>query len=136
MPDYYQKEIEDILRKAEEDAPLPLPQSKQSLRSLIWQYVRQSLSGSGWSITPGRLMLAAVSILLAALVLRFMLPGVVGPLAWVGLIIFIIAYGMFFVGKPANRNAGGKMWRGRYIDDEPNEGGQSLLDRIRRRFRG
>lgn len=137
MPDQYQREIEDILKKAEAQAPLPKPQSsRQSLRSLVWRYARQSMSGSDWPISPGKLMLTAGALLLVALVLRAT-PAV--WLAWVGLVVFIIAYAMFFI-KPSKRANGGarstrKMWRGNYIDDEPESAAGSLKDKVRRIFR-
>lgn len=133
MPDQYQREIEDILRKAEAQAP------RQSLRSLVWQYARQSMSNSAWPISPGKLMLTAVALLLVAAILRAMLPMVFGPLAWAALVVFIIAYAMFFI-KPSKRANGGapgarKMWRGHYIDDEPESASKSMKDRVRRIFR-
>lgn len=140
MPDQYQREIEDILRKAEAQAPLPKPQSsRQSLRSLVWQYARQSMSNSAWPISPGKLMLTAVALLLVAAILRAMLPMVFGPLAWAALVVFIIAYAMFFI-KPSKRANGGspgarKMWRGHYIDDEPESAAKSMKDKVRRIFR-
>lgn len=137
MPDQYQREIEDILRKAEAQAPLPKPQSsRQSLRSLVWRYARQSMSNSAWPISPGKLMLTAVALLLVAAILRAMLPMVFGPMAWAALVVFIIAYAMFFI-KPSKRANGGarKMWRGHYIDDEPESAAKSMKDRVRRIFR-
>ena len=140
MPDQYQREIEDILKKAEAQVPLPKPQSsRQSLRSLVWRYARQSMSSSDWPISPGKLMLTAVALLLVAAVLRAMLPMVFGPLAWAALVVFIIAYAMFFI-KPSKRASGDarstrKMWRGNYIDDEPESAADSLKDKVRRIFR-
>ena len=139
MPDQYQREIEDILRKAEAQAPLPKPQSsRQSLRSLVWQYARQSMSNSAWPISPGKLMLTAAALLLVALVLKSVLP-ITMWLGWAALVVFIIAYAMFFI-KPSKRANGGargtrKMWRGHYIDDEPESAAKSMKDRVRRIFR-
>ena len=108
MPDY-QQEIEDILRKAEAEAPLPSPQSRRSLRTLVWQFARQSLNSNAWGVSPGKIMLAALGILLAAFLLRPLVPGMFGLLAWAGLIIFIVAYGMVFLkaieGGPAQNVA-------------------------------
>ena len=132
MPDQYQKEIEDILKKAEAEAPLPSAQSRRSLRGMVWQYVRQSLNTKAWGISPGKIMLAALAILLAAFLLRPIVPGMFGLLAWAGLIIFIVAYGMVFL-RPSKSPVDRKMWRGRYIDDEPGEGGGSWWGRFRRK---
>lgn len=140
MPEQYQKEIEDILRQAEADAPLP-KQRRQSLRAMVWQYARQSVSSDAGRFSPGRLMLAALAILLVAVVLRFMMPPILfGLLAWMGLALFIVAYAMFFL-RPSNRGAARKQWRGRYLDGEASDGGgaggagQSWLGRLTRRFR-
>ncbi len=132
MPDQYQKEIEDILKKAEAEAPLPSGSSRRSLRGMVWQYVRQSLNTKAWGVSPGKIMLAALAILLAAFLLRPFVPGMFGLLAWAGLIIFIVAYGMVFL-RPS-KTGQRKMWRGRYIDDEPN-GGSSWWQGLKRRFR-
>ena len=130
MPDQYQKEIEDILKKAEAEAPLPSAQSRRSLRGMVWQYTRQSLNSKAWGVSPGKIMLAALAILLAAFLLRPIVPGMFGLLAWAGLIIFIVAYGMVFL-RPSKSPMDRKMWRGRYIDDETS--GDSWWGRFRRK---
>ena len=134
MPDQYQKEIEDILKKAEAEAPLPTAKSRDSLRGMVWQYARQSLNTKAWGVSPGKIMLAALAILLAAFLLRPFVPGMFGLLAWAGLIIFIVAYGMVFL-RPSKSPVDRKMWRGRYIDDEPGEGGGSWWSGLKRRFK-
>ena len=107
---------------------------------MVWQYARQSVSSGAGRFSPGRMMLAAVAILLAAAVLRFMLPMLFGPLAWAGLALFIVAYAMFFL-RPSSRGGARKQWRGRYLDGEASDGGdgngagQSWLGWLTRRFR-
>ena len=133
MPDQYQKEIEDILKKAEAEAPLPSAQPRRNLRGMVWQYARQSLNSTAWGISPGKIMLVALAILLAAFLLRPIVPGMFGLLAWAGLIIFIVAYGMVFL-RPSKSRGERKMWRGRYIDDEPS-GASSWWQGVKRRFR-
>lgn len=130
MPDQYQKEIEDILKKAEAEAPLPSENSRRSLRGMVWQYARQSLNSTAWGVSPGKIMLAALAILLAGLVLRYMIPAL-GVLMWISLVVFIIGYGMVFL-RPSKSPLERKMWRGRYIDEE-SEGGGSWWDRFRRK---
>ena len=132
MPDQYQKEIEDILKKAEAEAPLPSGSSRRSLRGMVWQYTRQSLNSTAWGVSPGRIMLAALVVFLAGMVLRYMIPTL-GVLMWLSLILFIIGYGMVFL-RPSKSPLERKMWRGRYIDDEPNGGG-SWWQEMKRRFR-
>lgn len=133
MPEQYQKEIEDILKKAEAEAPLPSGSSRSSLRGMVWQYARQSLNSTAWGVSPGKIMLAALAILLAGLVLRYMIPAL-GYLMWVSLVVFIIGYGMVFL-RPSKSPLERKMWRGRYIDDESNGDGASWWQGLKRRFR-
>ena len=133
MPDY-QQEIEDILRKAEAEAPLPSPQSRRGLRTMVWQYARQSLNSNAWGVSPGKIMLAALAILLAAFLLRPFVPGMFGLLAWAGLIIFIVAYGMVFL-RPSKPRGERKMWRGKYIDEEEGGEGDSWWKGLKRRFK-
>ena len=131
MPDQYQKEIEDILKKAEAEAPLPSGDARRSLRGMVWQYVRQSLNTKAWGVSPGKIMLAALALLLAGLVLRYMIPAL-GYLMWVSLVVFIIGYGMVFL-RPSKSKVDRKMWRGRYIDGD--EDGTSWWDGLKGRFR-
>ena len=111
MPSRYQREIEDILEKAGEEGPRRRPQrarERRSLRQLVWLYVRQSLSGNLFSISPGRIMLLGFVLLLSFLLVRPFNGGVAGMLAWAGLIVFIIGYGMVLVRPPKIE----KRWRG------------------------
>lgn len=130
MPHKYQREIEEILQQAGDLGAGEGSRSrrKKSFVRLAWEYFKQSVGGNILAITPGRVMLGAVLLLLAALVLNLATPGfgIVGLLAWIGFILFIVGYAMFFI-KPRPVE---KRWRGDVIqyDDE------TLWDRIRRRF--
>ena len=131
MPNRYQREIEDILEKAGEVGPRRRPKRaprRQSFRQLVWLYVRQSLSGNLFSISPGRIMLLGFVLLLSFLLVRPFSAGAAGMLAWAGLIVFIIGYGMVLVRPPKIE----KRWRGQSVELEPS--GRTWLDRIRRRF--
>ena len=126
MADRYQREIEEILRKAGDVAPPVAPSPRKvGLRRLIWTNIKQSLAGKPLSFTPGRAMLAAVLLLLAALVLNSVGVGPVALVALAGLILFIVAYGMFFIRPPKPQ----KRWRGQVIEEEKDGG---LWDRFRR----
>ena len=132
MPSRYQREIEDILEKAGEEGPAkrrPRRSSdRRSFRKLVWLYVRQSLSGNLFSISPGRIMLFGFVLLLSFLLVRPFSAGVAGMLAWAGLIIFIIGYALVLVRPPKIE----KRWRGQSVEmDSP---GGSWLDRIRRKI--
>ena len=127
MSDRYQREIEEILRQAGEATPPVAPSPKKlGLRRLVWTHVKQSLAGKPWSLTPGRAMVAAVLLLLAALVLNAVGVGPVAIVAFAGLILFIVAYGMFFIRPPKAQ----KRWRGQVIEEESSG---SWWDRFRPR---
>ena len=130
MPDRYRREIEEILRQAGELEPSERRgRSRQSVVRLVWLYVKQSLSGKGWSLSPGRIMLVAVSLFLAAAIVPAFIPGsgLGMPLGLAGLLLFIVGYAMFFVKPPQIE----KRWRGQPID----ELGESWWDRLRRKLR-
>ena len=133
MSEQYQKEIEEILEKAGEAPIAPVErQPRPGLWRLLRQYFRQSMGKRGWSISPGRVMLTAISLLLAALVLRMFMPVVVVPLALAGLILFFVAYGMFFV---PGRKGPEKKWRGQLIEEPCQHALTTLWGRFRRRLK-
>lgn len=133
MSEQYQKEIEEILEKAGETPVAPVErQPRQGLWGLLRMYFRQSMGSKGWSISPGRLMLTAVSLLMAALVLRMFMPAVVVPLALAGLILFLVAYGMFFVNP---RKGQQKKWRGQLIEEPSQNPLTAMWERLRRRLK-
>ena len=125
MPERYQQEIEEILRQSGELTGKPKRQP--SFLKLVWRHFLQSLGGKTWSISPGRVMLAAVSLLLTALLISSAAPGFVAPLAWAGLLLFIVGYAMFFI-KPQKPLE--KRWRGQKIELE----GDSWWDRLRKKL--
>ena len=126
MPDRYQREIEDILRQAGDLGPGPRSaRRRRGLLALIWRYFGQAPSGNAWGITPGRVMLAAVAVLLLALVAGSMTSGVAPLLGFAGLLLFIVGYAMFFIKPPKAE----KRWRG-----QPIEYGSSWWSRLRKRL--
>ena len=130
MSDKYMKEIEDILKQAEDVMPADRagargsghgnPGGQPSLLSRI-------SGGRGLKISAGKLMLASFALLLLALVLGAAGFGSVVFLVAAGLILFVIAYALFFIRPGASYE---KRWRGRIIEDRP-----SMLDRMRRWLR-
>ncbi len=123
MSDKYRKEVEDILEQAGvPPGRAPVPRRKPGFWRLLWMYAGKALGGRTWAITPGRVMIAAVVVLLLALVLR------AGPImGLIGLLLFIVAYAMFFM-RPRNRVE--KRWRGRSVEEEDDS---DWWDRIRGR---
>jgi hypothetical protein len=127
MSEKYKKEIEDILRKAGETGSVgPRRGFGRSIPRLIWFQLAESIGGKGWSLSPGRVMLIAVALLLTALIFGSFAPSLVGVLAWSGLILLIVGYAMFFI-RPKRPE---KTWRGRRLDD----GEDSWWKRIRRKI--
>ena len=126
MTDRYKKEIEEILDQAGELGSARGAPYRQGFLKLLWMQLVQSVSGQPWSISPGRVMIGAVGLLLVALLLRPAVPAVVEPILWASLIVFIVGYAMFFIRKPTIE----KHWRG-----QPIEYSTSWWDRLRSRIK-
>lgn len=96
--------------------------------SALWRGFLGSLAGRPWTISPGRVMLLAVALLLSYLIVKPFAAGVAGSLAWAGLVLFIVGYALFFIRPPGSKME--KRWRGRVLDDD-----DSWWDRLRKRAR-
>ena len=129
MPEKYKDEIEEILKKAGEAAPSPntdesqrhpedRPRGRESTVSRQAPAPRSSPGQRRPSITPGKLMLLGVILLIVGI--KFW------PLIWVGLAILAGGYMMYFV-APRSINYE-KRWRGRSVEDAP----KSQWDRLKR----
>ena len=130
MSSKYQREIEEILEKSGDLGPSKKPKrkpDKESLFKLAGLYVKQALSGKLWSLSPGRVMLIGLLLLLSMLIVMQFVPGIPGLLAWAGLLIFIVGYGMVLAKPPKVE----PRWRGQPMELR----GDSLWSRIRRRLR-
>ena len=129
MSDRLIREIEDILERAESSA------SDDDSRTTLQKYGRESwflrLVRNGARLNallkPSRVMLAGITLLLVAVLLNTLIPGRVHLLVWAGLVLFVVAYGLFFVNPSGVYE---KRWRGRLVEDRG-----SWLDRLRRRLR-
>ena len=126
VPEKYQEEIEEILKQAGGLVASSRPaKTRPSLWRLVRMYILSSLGGKLWSLNPGRIMMVAVSLLLLALLFTRIVPGIGGPVALAGLLLFIVGYGMFFV-QPRGIE---KHWRGQPIEQD----GNSWWSRFRRK---
>lgn len=110
MSERYQREIEEILKEVVQK-PAKKPRRHRGFRPRLANPFR----GLTTAITPGKLLMTSVALLLTALLVRRVAPGLVGLLFWAGLLLFIAAYAFFFVrwGSGPKRR-----WRGRPLDDD------------------
>lgn len=124
MPERFQQEIEEILEQSE--ALAPPTRSKRAQRAKP-----DSPSGAGGFITPGRVIIAAVLLLLTfALIFDGTLATV---FLWAGLVVGVLGYAFFFV--RADRADNKLHWRGKPVEYESPQGGPSFWDKLTRRFR-
>ena len=126
MPDRYQDEIEEILRKAGEVVPSSPPKEIERAEEERAKPVRASHQDPSPSpnyrwrlpkVSPGKVMLAGGIILIMGIWF--------GPLIWVGLVLLVTASLLFFV-TPRSMSYE-KRWRGRAVEDV-----QSPWERLKR----
>ena len=116
MSERYQQEIEEILGKIDE---LPLHRAKPkklSFPRIMLTAAGRFLGGRGWNLSPGRIMLGSLVLLLLALLFRASMPGMVAPIAWAAVVLFILGYALFFINPHASNE---KRWRGQLIETVP-----------------
>ena len=132
MPEKYQDEIEEILRRSGESAPVkgsrqseqPLEDDSEAYSSLRDLKQSNRRSARWWpSFSPGKVMLGGLAIFLIGAITPFSL------LIWPGLAILVIAYLLFFV-KPGSATIE-KRWRGRSVEEEDG----SNVDKLKRWLR-
>ena len=127
MANRYQREIEEILGQANEDAAGADAEGRGAAtpvgRRLRPQTPRRS-PGSSPYLTPGRLLRAGLAALAASLLLNIFGVGIASPLFWIGVALLIVAYVAFFT-KP--RRTTERRWRGQPLDDPPESGPVSRL---------
>lgn len=116
MSERYQREIEEILDKIEE---LPLGRAKAKRRGFpraVLAAVGRFLGGRGWGLSPGRIMLGSLVLLLVALLFRTSMPGMVAPIAWAAVVLFILGYALFFINPHTSYE---RRWRGQTVENTP-----------------
>ena len=129
MSEKYQREIEDILGQIEGPAQRKARPRKTGLVRKLLNAFGRFLGGKGWNLSPGRIMLGSLSILLVALLFGAGMPGILGAaLAWGAVILFILGYALFFINPSSSHE---KRWRGQAVETPP-----TLWERVIRRIKG
>ena len=134
MSQRYQREIEEILGKANEDASDEASDEsagrpKRGQRTAHRAAPPRRPRRFSFSFTPGRLFQVGVVLLVVAVVVNWIDVNLMGislaaPIAYVGVALFIIAYVSFFT-RP--RRTVERRWRGQVLDDPPGSGSASRL---------
>ena len=129
MPEKYQNEIEEILRRSGEAAPVEStrnrPLAPEDSPELVDDHAQSPRSSRRWiNFSPGKIMLGGLVIFLIAVIMGFKI------FIWVGLAVLAGAYLLFFV-KP-NYGTIEKRWRGRLIEEPGSEEPESRVDRLKK----
>ena len=133
MSERYQREIEEILQQVGESTHTKEP-DKAKKNSLLALFSRIGNGiGSVIYLSSRRLMTIGIALLLSAILVSAILPGLLGPFVWLGLILFILVYALFFA-RPSLKME--RRWRGRPIELQPEAcRGEGLWDRFQRWLR-
>ncbi len=140
MPTRYEREIQQILdesnRQVDRIDPKSDPNSKQSAtqneKTSNSSIGRKEPIRSHLRITTYKIVGAGVLSLLLSGLLSWLLPSASGPLVWIGIGLFIIAYLKYFIGprRPVERR-----WRGQIIEVDPSHRPLPLVEAIKRLFK-
>lgn len=116
MSERYQREIEEILQQVGDSTPTKeSAEAKKS--SLLAPFARIGRGiGNRIYLRSGRIMTIGIVLLLSAILVSAIFPGLLGPFVWLGLILFILIYALFFARPSLNTE---KRWRGRLIEQQP-----------------
>ena len=112
MPEKYELEIEEILAKSSKTSKRP--DTSKSFLNMLFRYLNQSVRVRNLKISPGRIMLVGICLLLLALIIRTFAPTWTSFFAWTGLLLLILGYFLFFLGSKYSGPE--KRWRGRPIE--------------------
>ncbi|MDE2802450.1 MAG: hypothetical protein OXK21_06180 [Chloroflexota bacterium] len=124
MPERFQQEIEEILEQTEAQAPLSRPRRSGRPKA-------ERPASAGGFITPGRIIIAAVLLLLT---FALIFDGTLATaFLWSALVAGVIGYAFFFV--RADRADNKLHWRGKPVEYDSQPSGPSFWDKLTRRFR-
>ena len=118
MSERYQREIEEILQQVGESTPTKEPEKPHRKSPLsAFGGIGRGVAGLIYRSSSRLLLIGAVLLLLAVLV-SVISPGFLAPFVWLGLILFIMVYALYFA-RPGSSPE--KRWRGRTIEPVPSE---------------
>jgi hypothetical protein len=130
MSNRLDEELDEILKKTQD-----LPAASKPRKP-----AKEGGSGSGTLaagirrvLSPRVLFITSLALFLSALLLQNVAGGLVGVFFWLGLILFIVAYALFFA-RPRDTQSQVR-WRGKVVEYTP-EGGSSLWNRVRGWLKG
>ena len=112
MPEKYEQEIEEILAKSSKESKKAHP--RNSFLNILIRYLNQTVRIRNFKISPGRIMLVGLCLLLLTLIIRTFAPTWTSFFAWTGLLLLILGYFLFFLGSKNSTTE--KRWRGRPIE--------------------
>ncbi len=115
MPEKYQREIEEILSNVQDLRSHRANRERRGFLQACGVVLGRLVGGRNWRLSPGRIMLGSLAILLVALMLKSSMPGLVAPIVWTGIVLFILGYALFFINPPSYE----KRWRGNVIERQP-----------------
>ena len=114
MSKRYEQEIEEILRHVEQATPREKHPDGNLKDNNPERSSTKRLRVMRWAITPGRLMIFSLVLGLLALAFRPFQSGLMDPLIWVAVLLFIFSYALFFI-RPSSSYK--KQWRGRPVEE-------------------
>ena len=130
MSERYQREIEEILQQVGEATPTKEPR-KAERNSLLapLSHIGRAI-GNIVYVSSRQIMTIGLILLLAAILASILFPGLLGPIVWLGLIVFILVYVLFFSRPSVNAE---QRWRGRPVGPQSSaRRGDSSWYRFRR----
>ena len=132
MSDKYKQEIEEILKQVDEVLPKDSRRSNSSSSgSGGGPFGSMGRSVRGFRLNLGKLMLASFALLLIVLTVGTLGIGNLTIFLIAGLVLFVVAYFLLFVGSSGISSGYEKRWRGRLIEESP-----SPWERFKRWLRG
>jgi hypothetical protein len=111
VPEKYEREIDEILRKMSFKSQPRREQRSAPNWSAGWQNLTADIS-------PGRLYLLGLALLLLGFFARASFPGLAAPLSLLGVLALGVGYAIAVTSRSARRP---RSWRGRNLEPSGNE---------------